>query len=61
MNVALRQLGENLVDLINSASLPTEAKRLVVREILTKLEVQAEKEILMELQAQTKEKESEKK
>lgn len=58
MNVALRRFEENMVNLINSAPLPTEAKRLVVHEILTKLEVQAEKDILAELQAE-KEKESE--
>ncbi len=58
MNVALRKFQENMVNLINSTPLPTEAKRLVVHEILTKLEVQAEKEIIAELQAQKEEKES---
>ena len=47
-----------MVNLINSTPLTTEAKRLVVHEILTKLEVQAEKDILAELQAQKEEKES---
>jgi len=68
MNIALRAFQENMVNLINSAQLPTEAKRLVVSEVLHKLEVQAEKEIVLELQQkkeleaqQTKEKESEKK
>ena len=59
MNVALRKFQENMVNLINSTQLPTEAKRLVVHEILTKLEVQAEKDIIAELQAQKEEKESE--
>lgn len=59
MNVTLRRFEENMVNLINSTPLPTEAKRLVVYEILTKLEVQAEKDILMELQAEKAEKESE--
>lgn len=58
MNVVLRRFEENMVNLINSTPLPTEAKRLVVHEILTKLEVQAEKEILMQLQAEKVEKES---
>jgi len=59
MNLALRRFEENMVNLINSAQLPTEAKRLVVHEILTKLEVQAEKEVLMELQAMQEGKEKE--
>lgn len=59
MNLALRRFEENMVNLINSTPLPTEAKRLVVHEVLTKLEVQAEKEIIAELQAQKEEKESE--
>lgn len=58
MNVTLRRFQENMVNLINSTPLPTEAKRLVVHEVLTKLEVQAEKDILAELQAQKEEKES---
>ena len=59
MNVELRKLQENMVHVINSAQLPTEAKRLVVFELLHKLEVQAEKEIMLELQEITKEKEKE--
>ena len=58
MNLVLRRFEENMVNLINSTPLTTEAKRLVVHEILTKLEVQAEKDILAELQAQKEEKES---
>jgi hypothetical protein len=58
MNTALRNFQINMVNLINSAQLPTEAKRLVVSEILHKLEVQVEKEIMLEAQ-QTEEKESE--
>ena len=59
MNLALRKFEENMVNLINSAQLPTEAKRLVVHEVLTKLEIQAEKDIIAEIQAQKEEKESE--
>lgn len=58
MNTALRNFQINMVNLINSAQLPTEAKRLVVSEILHKLEVQVEKEIILEAQ-QREEKESE--
>lgn len=55
MNVEIRRLQENMVNLINSAQLPTEAKRLVVCEVLHKLEVQAEKDIVLELQQTIKE------
>lgn len=57
MNLALRAFQENMVNLINSAQLPIEAKRLVVSEVLHKLEVQAEKEIVFELQQREKESE----
>ena len=55
MNAELRRLQENMVELINAFNLPTEAKRLVVIDILHKLEVQANKEIIMEIQAQQEE------
>ena len=58
MNTALRNFQINMVNLINSTPLPTEAKRLVVCEVLHKLEIQAEKEIMLEAQ-QREEKESE--
>lgn len=54
MNAELRRLQENMVELLNSFQLPTEAKRLVVCDIMYKLEVQANKEIMYELQ-ETKE------
>ena len=50
MNAELRRLQENMVELINAFNLPTEAKRLVVCDILYKLEVQAHKEIMAEIQ-----------
>ena len=50
MNAELRRLQENIVELINAFNLPTEAKRLVVCEILYKLETQANKEIAYEIQ-----------
>ena len=55
MNAELRRLQENMVELLNAFNLPTEAKRLVVCDILHKLEVQAHKEIMMEIQAQQEE------
>lgn len=55
MNVELRRLQENIVNAVNSARVPTEAKRLVVFEILMKLEAQAEKDIALELQEMSKE------
>ena len=67
MNTTLRNFQVNMVNLINSTPLPTEAKRLVVSEILYKLEAQVEIDIALEAQAKqkelekTKEKESEKK
>lgn len=54
MNKELRIFQENMVDLINSAQLPTEAKRLVVCEVLHKLEVQANREIAYEIQEESK-------
>ena len=56
MNLELRWLEENMVELINSVQLPIEAKRLVVCEILHKLEVEAEKTIYNEMQEKKKEK-----
>lgn len=47
-----------MVELINSFQLPTEAKRLVVFEILNKLEIQANKEIVLELQRKEGEEEN---
>lgn len=58
MNAELRKLQENMVELINSFQLPTEAKRLVVFEILNKLEIQANKEIVLELQRKEGEEEN---
>ena len=50
MNAELRRLQENMVELINAFNVPTEAKRLVVCDILHKLEVQANKEIMYEIE-----------
>lgn len=51
MNVEIRRLEENLVNDINASRVPTEVKRLVVMEVLMKLEAQVEKEIAFELQS----------
>lgn len=59
MNVELRKLQESLVDSLNQARLPIEAKRLVVCEILHKLEEQANKEIVYEIQEMNKQSEKE--
>lgn len=64
MNTALRNFQNNMYNLINSAPLPTEAKRLVVCDILYKLEAQADIDIALEAQQkleaqQAKEKELE--
>lgn len=60
MNTALRKFQEELVDLTNSAQLPVEAKRLVVCEVLHKLEIEANRAIAYEIQEQKKQEESEK-
>lgn len=59
MNTEIRLLQENIVNCVNSARMPTEVKRLVVLEVLMKLEAQANKEIELELQHKREEQESE--
>lgn len=59
MNTEIRLLQENIVNCVNSARMPTEVKRLVVLEVLMKLEEQANKEIALELQNKREEQESE--
>ena len=54
MNVEIRRLEEALVNDINASRVPTEVKRLVVMEVLMKLEAQVEKEIALEMQALSK-------
>ncbi len=51
MNVEIRGLEEALVNNLNASRVPTEVKRLVVMEILMKLEAQVEREIALEMQA----------
>ena len=61
MNLEIRKLEETIVSIVNSSQIPTEAKRLVVAEVLRKLEVQADKEVMLEIQMakQNEEKECE--
>ena len=61
MNLEIRKLEETIVSVINSSQIPTEAKRLVVADVLRKLEVQADKEVMLEIQIakQNEEKECE--
>ena len=61
MNLEIRKLEETIVSIVNSSQIPTEAKRLVVAEVLRKLEVQADKEVMLEVQMakQNEEKECE--
>jgi hypothetical protein len=59
MNVVLRKFQEEMVDLINSAQLPVEAKRLVVCEVLHKLEIETNRAIAYEIQEENKQAESE--
>lgn len=61
MNLEIRKLEETIVSVINSSQIPTEAKRLVVADVLRKLEVQADKEVMLEVQMakQNEEKECE--
>ena len=50
MNLEIRRLGETLVKEINTSEIPLEAKRLVVSEILAKLEAETNKAILLEVE-----------
>lgn len=61
MNLEIRKLEEAIVTAVNSSQIPTEAKRLVVADVLRKLETQADKEIMLEIQLakQNEEKECE--
>lgn len=61
MNLEIRKLEETIVSIVNSSQIPTEAKRLVVADVLRKLEVQADKEVMLEVQMakQNEEKECE--
>ena len=61
MNLEIRKLEETIVSVVNSSQIPTEVKRLVVADVLHKLEVQADKEVMLEVQMakQNEEKECE--
>lgn len=50
-SLAIREARENIIKYLNKLTLPTEAKRLVVKEILGQLENASEREIIMEIKA----------
>ena len=50
-SLAIREARENIINYLNKLSLPMEAKRLVVKEILGQLESASEQEIIMEIKA----------
>lgn len=51
MNLMLREYEKGIIDAINSGEYPLEVKRLVVKEVLTMLEVEVEKAIYKEREA----------
>lgn len=46
MDYEIRQLSNQLIDLINSKQLPIEVKRLVLAEIYSKVSAEANKQII---------------
>ena len=50
-SLEIREARENIINYLNKLPLPTEAKRLVVKEILGQLESASEQEIIMEIKA----------
>lgn len=50
-SLAIREARENIINYLNKLPLPTEAKRLVVKEILGQLEQASEQEIAMQIKA----------
>lgn len=59
-SLAIREVRENIINYLNKISLPMEAKRLVVKEILGQLESASEQEILLQLKEREKVKKEEK-
>ena len=49
MNREIRQLGDDLINVLNSSNVPVEAKRLVVLNIVSLLEKEADRAILAEI------------
>lgn len=50
-SLAIREVRENIINYLNKISLPMEAKRLVVKEILGQLESASEQEIIAQIKA----------
>ena len=52
MNDAIRKLEDNVIAVINDSTVPMEAKRLILKDVLYMVTDQANAEILMERQKQ---------
>ena len=50
-SLAIREARESIINYLNKLSLPMEAKRLVVKEILGQLENASEQEIIAQIRA----------
>ena len=48
-SLEIREARENIINYLNKLPLPTEAKRLVVKEILGQLEFASEQEIIAQI------------
>ena len=59
-SLAIREARESIINYLNKLSLPMEAKRLVVKEILGQLESASEQEIIAQIRARDAAKEAEK-
>lgn len=57
MNYKIRQLEDNLVEMINASDVPIECKRLIVQDILKKITAQADSVIVEEIKEMKKEEE----
>lgn len=57
INYKIRQLEDNLVDLINKSDVPIECKRLIVQDILKKITAQADNVIVEEIKEMKQEEE----
>jgi hypothetical protein len=55
MNKEIRLLEDNLIALLNDSSLPIEVKRLVVKDVLSLVSKQADREILDEIKQEQQE------
>ena len=49
MNLQMRQLEDDMIALLNASEAPIEAKRLIVRNVLTLIEKEADRTIIAEM------------